>query len=185
MHMKQFLTVIFAAILLTGCAARPMVEFDQTTNFSDFENFSWRMPEYGKVDDPILDSPLLGQKVRDAVVAALQARGFTFHEQPAVSPADFIVTYHTAEKEKFSDSGLRLGFGTGYWGRSSIIYSVGAGSSSYEEGILIIDILDADSGDLVWRGWRGMRLNQTNFNDSNVHEQVELILSAFPPGTTR
>lgn len=180
MCMKRFLTVIFAAILLAGCASTPMVEFDQKANFSDFETFSWRMPEYGKVEDPILDSPLLGQKVRTAAVAALQARGFSYQEQAA----DFIVTYHTAEKEKLSDSGMRLGFATGYWSRGSIIYSFGSGTSSYEEGILIIDILDADSGNLVWRGWRGMRLNQTNFNDGNVREEVELILSAFPPGSS-
>lgn len=186
MHRALFLTALLGSLLLggslAGCAARPIVEYDRTANFEALDSFAWQEPDYGKVEDPILDSPLLGKKVREAAVATLQENGFAFLQDAGA--ADFLVTYHTAEKERYSGSGLSLGFATGYWGRSSVIYTVSPGRQSYEEGMLIIDIVNADTGNLVWRGWRGVRLSQENFNAGNVREQVRLILSAFPPGRT-
>lgn len=184
MRRARFLTALLGSLLLAGslagCAAKPKVEYDRTANFDSFESFAWQEPDYGKVEDPILDSPLLGKKVREAAVATLQDAGFAFLQD--AGGGDFLVTYHTAEKQRHSGSGLSVGFATGYWGRSSVIYTANTGRDSYEEGMLIIDIVNADTGNLVWRGWRGVRLNQTNFDDSNVREQVRLILSAFPPG---
>lgn len=178
--LTALLGTLLSCLLMSACATKPLVEYDRTADFSQYRTFAWKERDYGKVEDPILDSPLLGQKVREAAVASLQASGFTQARQ--TSDADFLVTYHTAEKERHSNSGLSVGFATGYWGRSSLIYTTNAGQNSYEEGMLIVDILDAESGNLVWRGWRGMRLSQENFNDANVRKQVDLILSAFPPG---
>lgn len=182
------LVLPFAALLmltLAGCATSPRHEYDSQARFSEFRSFSWLAPEHGErevsVSHPVLDSPLLGQRVRQAATNELQERGFVQVEK---NP-DFLVTYHTAEKEDQQRSGTYMQLGYGYRSHASIF---GPGvlldltPRSFQEGTLIIDIVDARSNELVWRGWNDAVLNQRNFDQERVNEAVDFILSAFPPG---
>lgn len=185
------LLVPFTALLvatLAGCAATPRHEFDQAANFAELRTFSWLSPEHGdrevSVSHPVLDSPLLGQRVRQAATRELQERGYVAVEE---NP-DFFVTYHTAERqEERSRSGtyMSLGYGRGHspFFGSSVLLDLTP--RSFQEGTLIIDVVDARSDELVWRGWNDAVLSQRNFDQQRVNEAVDFILSAFPPGNTR
>lgn len=183
------LTALLIA-MLAGCATGPQHEFDQQANFSELRTFAWLEPKYGdrdvSVSDPVLDSPLLGQRVRQAVVRELQERGYVQVEE---NP-DFFVTYHTAEREEErpgSGAYMSLGYGHGYgyYGHSPYYGSsvvLDLTPRSFLEGTLIIDIVNARSDELVWRGWNDSVLNQRSFDQQRVNESVDYILTAFPPG---
>ncbi|MDX1454084.1 MAG: DUF4136 domain-containing protein [Gammaproteobacteria bacterium] len=178
MH-KPLIYSLFTLFLLSACAARPLVEFDPAADFSQYRSFSWQAPAHDAVDDPILDSPLLDAKVRQAVIDALQQRGLDF---VAEGQADLLVTYHTADKQRSRPGSFVLGFGTGPWNRRTTVgYAVYGGDRHYEEGLLIIDLVDARNGQLVWRGWRGASLNQASFQQAGINEIVRIILSSYPP----
>ena len=187
--MRRF--ALFLSLLLTltvaGCANVPRHEFDQRAGFSDLRSFTWLEPEYENevgVSHPVLDSPLLGQRVHRAATAALQERGY--REVGDDEDPDFYVTYHTAEREEERRSGsyLQLGYGR----RHSPFFGTGIlldmTPRSFQEGTLIIDIVDAETDELIWRGWNDAMLTQRNFEQERIDEAVRFILSAFPPGET-
>lgn len=170
--------------LVAGCATRPPHEFDEAADFTALRTFQWLEPEYGDegvaVSDPVLESPLLGRRVERAAVAALQAKGF---ELVTENP-DFLVTFHTAEgeRERRPASYLSIGYGrySPRWGSSVILDMT---PRTFPEGTLIIDVVDAQSGELVWRGWRDAYLTQRNFQQDRINDAVNYIFTAFPPGS--
>lgn len=172
-------------LVLAGCTTTPRHEFDQKANFAELRTFSWLEPEYANktvsVSHPVLDSPLLGQRVKRAVVAELEERGYRYVEEDP----DFRVTYHTAEGEDErprSGTYMQLGYGRGHspFFGSSVLLDLTP--RSFREGTLIVDIVDAETEELVWRGWNDAVLTQRNFDQERVNKAVDFILSAFPPG---
>lgn len=168
--------------LLAACTITPRHEFDPAVDFGRYQSYSWKAPDYGdgKVSDPILDSELLGRRVEAAVDAELQARGF---RRSTESP-DMIVTYHTSKDFEYRRSGPRFSVGIhqgyGHFHTGLLLDDWG---TMKKEGVLIVDIIDAESSELVWRGWRELPLVQEYFNSERVNSTVASILSAFPPGS--
>ncbi|HEX7030354.1 MAG TPA: DUF4136 domain-containing protein [Gammaproteobacteria bacterium] len=180
--MRVFALGLLAA-LIAGCAIAPPHEFDSSANFATLKTFQWLEPKYGdddvSVSHPVLQSPLLGRRVQQAVTAALEAKGYRAVEDDP----DFYVTFHTAESESQhrGSTYVQLGYGR---------YSPHFGSGvlldltprTFQEGTLIIDVLDGDSEELIWRGWEDAYLTQRNFDNESVSEAVRYIFTAFPPG---
>jgi len=177
-HRIPFLTA--AALLLSGCGPNIQTEKDPDADLTGYESFSWVAPEQNEVRDPVLDSELLEKKVRRAIESTLAARGFT----PDEGDPDFYVTYHTASKEKLRSSGFDIGIGYSRfdprWGYSAVFGPPDV--ESYEEAILIIDVIDAETDTLVWRGWETGRLSRDRFSEEAVERAVEDILSRYPLG---
>lgn len=175
------LALLSAALLLAGCAPRVLVEQDSHAPFARYHSFAWVNPPMGPVKDPILDSQILEERVKRAVVAALTARGYV-QTAPDKSP-DFIVTYHTASRQKIESSGASFSFGfVDAWpaGFGSVIVPVGNNVESHEEGTLMLDVLDGKSKRLVWRGWTSDWVRQENYSDKAINEAVRDILAKFP-----
>lgn len=177
------LSLGLALVLLTACAGAPVhTDYDRDARFDGMSTFAWLAPSYEKVDDPVLDSELLGAKVRRAVVMTLTSRGY---EETAEDAADFLVTYHTSSRERVRDHGVSFGIGFGgfyHRGHHSIIVRDGFGMDSYQEGSLIIDIVDAETKQLVWRGWTRDLLHPRSYTEEAVGRAIEAILERFPPG---
>lgn len=171
-----------ALLALAACAVRPPHEFDSGANFAALQTFQWLEPEYGEggvaVEHPVLESPLLGRRVERAVTDVLQEKGFRAVE----AEPDFFVTYHTAqgERERRSAGYVQLGYGRydPFFGTGILLDMT---PRDFQEGTLIIDIVDAKTDELIWRGWRSAYLSQRNFEQAEVDEAVRYILSAFPP----
>lgn len=178
-RLASLISAILVMAVLAGCAT-PRHEFNPEADFNAFREFTFRMPEYEgeKVSDPILDSPLLGNRVRNAVTTELTRRGYSINDE---NP-DFIVTYHAAKDFDVDNSGPRfnVGFHRG-WNNihTGILFDTWPRVS--KEGVLIIDIIDAETGTLAWRGWRELPLNQRNFDSEQVNRSTASILSVFPP----
>ena len=112
--------------------------------------------------------------------------GYGYQEVDA-EEADFHVTYHVSSQERYYNRGPRFGFGVstggyyggGYRGGSSVRVGATYYSHNYEEGSLIIDIIERDSGELVWRGWQNKNVYQEAYSEAAVLESVKLILEKF------
>lgn len=165
--------------LLTACGANIKTEFDQNTDFSDYHRFSWIAPERTEVSDPILDSQLLSERVHRAVTQVLGDKGY----QRVSDAPDFLITYHTASKSKLRTSPFSVSFGYSRfyspWEHSVIFND--PQMESYEEGILMLDVTDAHTNRLIWRGWDRSILTQENFSDEAIMSSVTDILARFPP----
>ena len=77
------------------------------------------------------------------------------------------------------------GFRNGGVGLSSVVSTTS--SSGYQESTLLIDVLDPESNDLIWRGW-ATGIVQTRDRDRGTErllEGVRAIFKAFPPEGSR
>jgi hypothetical protein len=166
---------------LIACAGgRVYQDYDSATDFSVYHTYDWYPGERTSSGNVHLDSPLLEQRVINAVDRALAARGYAKFEDE--SP-DFYVNYFFTVETRLQSSGVDYRVGT--YGRHGGV-SVGTGDRLREvdEATLVIDILDARSGDLAWRGTRSRRvkLGATPEHTTRlIDEAVSAILTQFPP----
>lgn len=186
---------VLAIGMLTACGNPVQTEVDRHADIAGYKTFAWKAPERLEVHDPILDSDLMDKRMRTAVVRNLEDQGYVYDEE---SP-DFLVTYHATTKDKVRSSGFgtRVSMAqyhvqddgslliTPLTPRRSHYYSSttvqeAPAPRSYEEAVLILDIIDSESEVLVWRGWDKKRLTRKRFDTKSVRKAVEEILSEFP-----
>ena len=168
------------SLLLGGCATMDIAtDYDPSADFSGFRSYAWMETRPRPTADPRIDSGLLESRVRGAVEAELAAKGYGKDE--GGSP-DFLVGYHAAVRDRLdvytmnNSYGYRPGWG---WGAADVY------TYQYEEGSLVIDIVDAGSKQLVWRGRAQAEINRSagpEERDARIRESVRRILERFPPG---
>lgn len=188
------IAAILAASLVTaacGSSIKVVSDYNPETDFSTLRTFAW-FPEPPKpTGDPRADSGILGGRVRRAVVADLEAKGFR-EVAPNAKP-DFYVAYQAAVDEKISvrSTPAYYGYG-GWWGPGYYPMAMGSSTSvsQYELGTLILDVVDRERDDLIWRGSGQARLQKNDDRtsaerDKDMTEAVKEILASFPPTASR
>ncbi|HYW03501.1 MAG TPA: DUF4136 domain-containing protein [Gammaproteobacteria bacterium] len=166
---------LLAAIALTGCAGVPVnTDFEHGAPFARLHTFTWRAPasRTGK-STPVWDNEIFGQRVARAVRADLTSQGYKSVHPPR---ADFIVTYSTAQRERMRGSSVGFGYWTGPW-----FLDQSVAFQSYQENTLILDVIDARTGQLIWRGWSSGIIDEDHMDTKTVTRVVDAILKEFPP----
>jgi hypothetical protein len=172
-----------------GCAhLRVETDYDTDLDFSQFRSFSWLEPPVtvepseSPVDelvDPFEKNTLLDKRVRQAVERELLARGYGLAPD---GRSEFELQYHVLLKDRTK---IRS-YSSGYYGYRHYPYGYGGtlgGVSSYDykEGTLIIDVIDARTRRLAWRGWAVGATRKGYYTEEKVSEAVAAILKHFPP----
>lgn len=188
MTLARSTLTLAATAIVAACATQPAhYDFDDSVNFDHYRRWSWiPQPQQQMSGDPRIDNPLTMKRIEAAVERNLAAKEF---EQTDSAP-DFKVGYLVTVEKKLSSSSVGGSFGFGrYSGASGIGVSVGAPQTQireYKEGTLILDITDATSNKLVWRGSSTSRLGESRTPEESerlINQMVEEILANFPPPT--
>lgn len=165
-------------VLAGGCAAPVRYEYNSAP-YASWHSFAWKAPRIGTVRSPVLDSGILSARIEQAVRQTLTAAGYRAVQTPA--QADFVVTYHTTLETR-DEGGPSFGFAYGTLGPGfNTVFIDQAGNRQIREGSLILDVIDAHSDTLVWRGWITSMLQQSNYSQQAVDHAVQRIFSKFPP----
>jgi len=165
-------------VVLAACSSVSVKhDYDTETDFSKYRNYAWMDREIP--GDELAKNPLIKKRVQVAVDATLASKGYTLTE---FEKADFVVVIHAGIKERMriQDWG-RYGWYDPWWGP----YGGRVDVSYYEEGTLVVDIIDAKAKELVWRGMgTGIvkAYSKPEKMQKAMDEDVTKILSAFPPG---
>lgn len=149
--MRSYLMMVMLGIaLLAGCSSYDIkYDYDMDTNFNAYKTYKW-IPRTisdasGSATKAVQSNTLLDQRIRRAVDTQLAAKGFTQTEE---NP-DVMVVYHTGLANKVDVTDWGYTYAGSYWGggmgRSVDVYQ-------YTEGTLIVDIVNASSKQLAWRG---------------------------------
>lgn len=173
--------VLLASLLLSACTSlRVGSDFERSASFSAYHTFSFMPREhYGS------QNPLVAQRARDDIQAALTRRGFSFVSDPA--SADFSVDFTIGSRERVDVASYPtpyVGWYDGYAGWWGYRYwGTGVDVRQYREGTLSIDIFDASSHRPVWHGWAKKELMTSDIEHSEepIRTAVETVLSRFPP----
>ena len=181
------IAMALAIVVIAGCAGvRVGQDYDPATDFSSLKIYRWATESQEKTGDPRLDSPFRDARIRESVERVLAQKGFA---RSAETSPSFVVSYKNVLRQKMESRGTSggVGFGVGRYGRrGGIAMSTGNTVREYDEGTLIIDIIDGTSDALLWRGTGVQRFNETNNpqkTSQDINALVETILKQFPPQT--
>ena len=181
----RFILVVFAALVISACSGiQVSQDFEQGFDFSGLKTFAWESNEdneWGLAGS----NELVDRRIRTAIVNTLTAQQFT---QVESAEADFLVSYDVAVEQRISSSNVSGGVSMGRSTRGrhgSIGISTGSQISTYDQGTMIIDVVDVASDKMVWRGVSSQALPDLSDPQrltDRVNETVAAILKQFPPG---
>ncbi len=192
-RLPRFLSVFLVGMMMAGCATVSVQrDYDEQASFDRYQTFSWTASENTQdVPIPFQNDGLLDKRIKRAVTNVLAHQGYT--EQPDGTP-DFYVVYRVGLEEKGYSYGFgyRYGYGFGYrsgFRRSFFGYGgygypyggYGGYGTTYTEGTLVIDIIDAGTNELVWRGSAVSPMSDETYDAKDINKAVEKILEEFPP----
>jgi hypothetical protein len=173
---KQRMLLASAGILLLSATAsfaqQVKTDYDRNTDFSHYKTYSWQNVQ--------TQDPLWVGRIKEAVNASLTAKGLT----PVESGGDLaIVAIETTQNQQtlntFYDGfggGWRWRFGGGFGDATTTV-------ENYKVGTLVIDLFDANTKNIVWRGSSSDTLSdKSDKNIKNLDKGVRKMFDHFPPG---
>ncbi|MGY0393171.1 DUF4136 domain-containing protein [Bizionia sp. KMM 8389] len=175
---KIALTPILAFILLitlVSCSSvQVAADYDKQVNFNSFKTFAFYKPGIDKAEINDLDK----RRILRAIEAELIAKGFTKSESP-----DLLVSIIASSREKIDVyNNFYGGYGWG-WGWNPYYYGNYNNVSTSTEGVLYIDLIDANKKELVWQGQGIGYLNNSTVDkkEERINEFVNKIMEVYPP----
>jgi hypothetical protein len=161
---------------MAACASKApavRVDRDANTNFANYKSFGWL------ATDKAVTTSLTEERIRSAVVASLQSKGYVFDERSA----DFRVAFTLNTYEKPKEGGMRIGLGAG-GGSGNVGGGVGVsfpiGKRHIMAGTLTLDIIDAGRNAQVWTGSYESRVEADELAESTAQKLVSTVLEKFP-----
>ena len=179
--MKHSLSLIITVLtfLVMGCSSSITVnhDFDSSANFAALKSFDWLpVPPAagGSVRAEMERNSLLDKRVKAAVNSQLVTKGYIMDN---VNP-DFLLSYHTGVEDKISVTDWGYNYARPYWGTSHVdVYQ-------YKQGTLVLDVIEATSKNLIWRGVAQGTLQERatpEEREEKLGQAVTKLLDNFPP----
>lgn len=171
-----------AAIAAISCSTTVVSDYDHEADFSAYSTFAWYAAENPDPRPTTGANQIVDGRIRRALAENLVAKGY---EQADPGAADLEVTYYTSLSSQLRVYSTGWGYGWGYgpsWGYG-YRYWPGWGTTSvstYLEGTLIIDIIDHQQNQLVWRGVVTSALSKKSSSEEKINQVVTRVLSTFP-----
>ncbi len=179
---------MWALLPLAAAAQEVTYDYNASHDFSAVKTFAVR-PERGEDETEqttTYDSPFVEARTYAAIAAQLESRGLKRDDS---DPDVYVTTRRTFKTEytMYSEPSWFPAWGYGYrWGWGSY-YPFAWGGYSYTEetlrGTLTIDVADAATGALVWRGVGERSINPLSKPERQtrkINKEVAKIFRNFP-----
>ena len=177
--------ITFVVVMLVAACAAPQPEirsdYDRTVDFSRYRSFNF-MESAGRRTDGDYGT-LLGQRIRTAVEQEMVARGYVKDAEPDLLINFSVTVKSVQEVTQVPTAGPpRSYYYRGGYYRTWPAYSYETWVREYDEGTLLIDIVDARRGQLVWEAAGTGRLKQDLSEDieARVRRAVGLLFQRYP-----
>lgn len=167
--MTRFLTFAMVVVAFTApvaaLAADVKYDYDGSVDFSAWRTWAWKTPAAPTGGTPA------EARIRRSLEAGFTARGYARTDRGA----DLFVEFHAGARRE-----LRVDEGWGFRGRRDLRVD------SYAKGVLIVDVLEARTGRLVWRGAVADALASDPAQaDKKMEKAVTKLLRKFPASGSR
>lgn len=133
-----------AALVLAGCASLVVSSYSAPgSQLTAYRTFGWAPMDTLSTGDPRLDNnPFFHERVRSAIEQQLTAKGF---EKAVSGTPDVLLHYHASVTQQIDVRGVDREYG--------YCEDEDCGPYVHDAGTLVVDVVDARSNDLLWRGW--------------------------------
>ncbi len=184
-HTRIVLVVSFG-VLASGCSGMKVGHQVATgVSFSAYRSFQWLHSVQPKTGIVRLDRPALDAVIRQEIVSQLDARGLVFGGE---SSGSLLISYQVMLQSQAHATGINIGRGGSRgWGKGLYTDSQLGKANSYiqetETGTLLIEIVDAPSNSLIWRGYASTAVDPKKSHASRmarVRTAVRRILAKLP-----
>jgi hypothetical protein len=168
-----------AALLAAGCSGwNVRTDYSQNVDLARYRTYAWVAPSPGSAAAAVMHS-LSGQRARAAVERTLAEKGI----MPAASGQrpDFYVALRGRQRERLASTWGYADYP--YWGGG---YDWAGGGYispevySYTEGTLVIDFIDAQTRNVIWRGTATRVLDNPDNPKVDVDSAVRKMLAEYP-----
>jgi hypothetical protein len=174
--MKRTLRFPLVALLglIVYCSTMKVnIDYDQDANFLQYKTYRWIANKPALKPPRPVDHALLEKRIKKTVDDELAAKGYVLAEG---AKPDFLITFHIGAQNKVDVThyGYRYGPRGRWWGHQVEVHR-------YKEGTLLIDIVDPETEQLVWRGSAVDAIRRPQDLDDTLYEAVQKIMAKFPP----
>lgn len=180
------LLTALSLFLISGCSGiRVSQDFSPQAPLSEFSTYDWDQSVEGIKDRTEVAHPLVLDRIRQAVEQTLSEKGWTrATDSPHCRVAyDYIVESKISSTQTGPRFGIAMGRTT-KGGGGTIALGSSTDIDQYDEGQVLIDILDVNTGKLLWRGKGTFRVSshlKPEKMTQRINTAVEKILNQFPP----
>lgn len=164
---------LMVAMAASALAQQVQTDFDKRVDFGQYKTYSWKTVQ--------VSNALWEPRIKDAVDSQLTAKGW---KQVDEGGDVVVLAIGTTRVEKTLET-FYDGFGGGWrwrgFGGSGIATTT---EHDYKEGTLVVDIFDAKSKQLIWRGnAEDMLSGDPDKNVKKLDKTVVKMFKKFPPPT--
>ncbi|WP_018617475.1 DUF4136 domain-containing protein [Segetibacter koreensis] len=167
----------FMLLLLPACSPtmRVFSDYDKDANISNYKTYSWPTEEEieKKGTNPLYYNELNDKRIKNAVYEQMKSRGFTYQNEK--QPLE--MHYHIIVEDKTFIATEPGGYVyPEFWQLKR------TQAYPYQQGTLIIDLMDTRTKMLVWRGWAtGAIEDQVSRKpEQTIQKAVAKIFKLFP-----
>ncbi|AZQ43818.1 DUF4136 domain-containing protein [Nonlabens ponticola] len=174
--MKKTLLLMAIITAMVSCqTVRVSQDYAIGTDFNQYKTYAYFKQGVDEANISELDK----KRILRAIDAEMGAKGFTKSENP-----DLLVSIFTDTQERvdvYNNWGWNFGYGWG-WGGFGFGGPFGNNVSRTTEGVLYIDLIDANDKELIWQGIGQAPLKtEPREKVERTNEIVREILMQFPP----
>src|SRR5882672_565577 len=172
MKIQHTLFASFGILLLLSTAliaADVKTDYDRSVDFSQYKTYSWEKVQ--------TRDPLWVARIKEAVNAALTAKGWT----PVESGGDVAILAMEMTQNHRTLNTYYDGFGGGWHWGGGLAHATTT-VDNYKDGTLVVDLFDAKTKKLIWRGSASDTLSdKSDKNIKNLDKGVQKMFDHFPP----
>lgn len=167
------------ALAITGCASNVITDYDSGAVFANYESWNFAPARAGSDGYVSLD----GSRIRKAIEREMAHENL---QKVAAEEADLLVAWQIATEERLERGGSGFGFGLGFgsgnfgWG-----ISTQPPIERVEEGKLVVELVDSESKQVVWRSASRRYLQESQSSESRqqlINQIVTEMFEEYPPG---
>jgi hypothetical protein len=169
------------AALLACSHAKVETQFDPKAEYGRYKTWSWIAEEPGPEQAQAVRNPAVLGLVRSAVERELAARGLA---RATGAEPDLLVAVHGFAHDRIEVTHYGYAEPVAY-GWYSPPGAYGTNVQQYREGTLILDLVDAKTKQLVWRGTATDTVQSTSEVPKVIDGAVKEMLGHYPPKATQ
>jgi predicted DNA-binding transcriptional regulator len=163
---KIFLTALILAAV-SSFAAETRSDYDRSVDLTRLKAFTFMDQSRRLPGDPLASNRLADKRLHAAIENNLQAQGM----QKDAAQADFVVAYSVTVTKKPRISA------TGY---GPFRFSGGQVWVDEEiEGDAMVDFLDAQTGELIWRGYIRATIGKPEKSEKQINDAIKKLIDKF------
>ena len=172
--MKNWIWIIVPICLGCNTILKVYSDYDRSYDLRTFKTYQWaEVHELESKNNPLYFNELTDKRIKSISDKQLKLKGFSLVDDKP----DVIIHYHIMVNDRYSLSSDPYGLYGSYWtrpGGNTILYM-------YKEGILIIDMMDSKSNNLVWRGYAVSVLedDEEEISELTLNKAIARILQRY------